>query len=306
MYKTAAAIAAYEGRRNVIAQDVREAAAMSLLHRQRRQPFQQPHLETGQLDSMIDDFQNRPQNREPSDSGSASPGDPDNDEPDPSPPANAPGENDDTTSRDTPNDSAPRDDHDEIGNHPPDAPGDSGPRDERFEIGAAFPVRPLPVKPPDRRARPRWRTPRRRGQRLPVRPLHQRRRPPGQTGRPGPRRHPAGRRPAPAPPPRRYGQPRRPAPHRTMGHPRKSARNQNRQPNPVRSRRQRLHGGAAPDGRRQGRHPIAIIRRLPAARQSRAESPFAAPTPNYCCPPHPASTWPTPASKKCPLAAAPP
>ena len=154
MYKTAAAIAAYEGRRNVIAQDVREAAAMSLLHRQRRQPFQQPHLETGQLDSMIDDFQNRPQNREPSDSGSASPGDPDNDEPDPSPQANAPGENDDTASRDTPNDSALRDDHDENGNHPPDAPGDSAPRDEHFEIGAAFPVRPLPVKPPDRRARP--------------------------------------------------------------------------------------------------------------------------------------------------------
>ena len=76
MYKTAAAIAAYEGRRNVIAQDVREAAVMALLHRQRRQPFQQPHLETGQLDSMIDDFQNRPQNREPSESGSASPGDP--------------------------------------------------------------------------------------------------------------------------------------------------------------------------------------------------------------------------------------
>lgn len=136
MYKTAAAIAAYEGRRNVIARDVREAAAMALLHRQRRQPFQQPHLETGQLDSMIDDFQNRPQNREPSDSGGASPGEPDNDEPDPSPQANAPGEND------------------ENGNHPLDAPGDSAPRDERFEIGAAFPVRPLPVKPPDRRARP--------------------------------------------------------------------------------------------------------------------------------------------------------
>ena len=136
MYKTAAAIAAYEGRRNVIAQDVREAAAMALLHRQRRQPFQQPHLETGQLDSMIDDFQNRPQNREPSDSGGASPGEPDNDEPDPSPQANAPDEND------------------ENGNHPPDAPGDSAPRDEHFEIGAAFPVRPLPVKPPDRRARP--------------------------------------------------------------------------------------------------------------------------------------------------------
>ena len=44
MYKTAGTIAAYEGRDEVLAEDVREAAEMALLHRQRRQPFQQPHL----------------------------------------------------------------------------------------------------------------------------------------------------------------------------------------------------------------------------------------------------------------------
>ena len=54
------------GRETVTADDVREAAEMALLHRQRRQPFQQPHLVTEQLDSMIDEFQNRPKDREPS------------------------------------------------------------------------------------------------------------------------------------------------------------------------------------------------------------------------------------------------
>ena len=44
MYKTASTIAAYEGRTVVDVDDVREAALMALLHRQRRQPFQQPHL----------------------------------------------------------------------------------------------------------------------------------------------------------------------------------------------------------------------------------------------------------------------
>ena len=133
MYKTAATIAAYEGRESVAAADVREAAAMALLHRQRRQPFQQPRLETSQLDAMIDDFQNRPNNREPSDGDGAASGDANDGGPDSSPP-DGNGESGD--------------------NSPDDAPADSAPGDEYFEIGDPFAVRPLPVKPPDRRARP--------------------------------------------------------------------------------------------------------------------------------------------------------
>ena len=126
MYKTASTIAAYEGRDHVVADDVREAAEMALLHRQRRQPFQQPHLVTEQLDSMIDDFQNRPQNREPQDqdqsqSEEQDDGDPDSPEPD---------------------------------EPPPTPPGDSGPQDQYFEVGNPFSVRALQVKPPDHRARP--------------------------------------------------------------------------------------------------------------------------------------------------------
>ena len=125
MYKTASTIAAYEGRTDVVAEDVREAAEMALLHRQRRQPFQQPHLVTEQLDSMIEEFQNQPRHREPADQDSGS-GEDQDDDPDPP-------------------------DQEE---QPPDLSGDSGPQDQWFEVGSPFSVRSLQVKPPDHRARP--------------------------------------------------------------------------------------------------------------------------------------------------------
>ena len=126
MYKTASTIAAYEGHEQVTADDVREAAEMALLHRQRRQPFQQPHLATEQLDSMIDEYQNRPQNREPQDQDSSQfedqeDGDPDSSEPE------------------------------EQQQSEPE--GNSGPQDQYFEVGNTFSVRSLEVKPPDQRAR---------------------------------------------------------------------------------------------------------------------------------------------------------
>ena len=126
MYKTASTIAAYAGRGEVIAEDVREAAEMALLHRQRRQPFQQPQLVTEQLHSMIDEYQNRPQNRErqePENSQSE-----DQDDGDPDPP-----------------------DQEE---QQPDPSGDSGLQSQYFEVGNLSSVRSLEVKPPDRRARP--------------------------------------------------------------------------------------------------------------------------------------------------------
>ena len=53
MFKTARALAAYNGRREVNEEDVREAAELALLHRQRRQPFDQPHLEEEQLEETV-------------------------------------------------------------------------------------------------------------------------------------------------------------------------------------------------------------------------------------------------------------
>ena len=126
MYKTASTIAAYEGRTVVDVEDVREAALMALLHRQRRQPFQQPHLVTEQLDNMLEDFQNQQRNREPSnqdDSRQDDPGDSDSDrEPDP-----------------------PEDEGED--------PADAALGDEWFEVGDPYAVQNLNVQPPDRRAR---------------------------------------------------------------------------------------------------------------------------------------------------------
>ena len=84
MYKTASTIAAYEGRTRVSVEDAREVARMALLHRQRRQPFQQPQLLTEQRDSMIDDFQSPARQREPESEQARSPADQGSDEPDPS------------------------------------------------------------------------------------------------------------------------------------------------------------------------------------------------------------------------------
>ena len=126
MYKTASTIAAYEGRAVVDVEDVREAALMALLHRQRRQPFQQPHLVTEQLDNMLEDFQNQRRDREPSNpdgSRDQDAGDADSDrEPDPPEP--------------------------EI-----EEPADAIQGDEWFEIGDPYAVQNLEVQPPDRRAR---------------------------------------------------------------------------------------------------------------------------------------------------------
>ena len=140
MYKTASTIAAYEGRTNVTTEDVRQAAQLALLHRQRRQPFQQPQMVTEQLDSMIDELQHQPRQREPSDSDSNS--GPDQDDGDPHQPDPPTGE-----SMDQPEDGS---------QEPPesdDAPDNWSPQDQVFEVGAPLSIASLQVQPPDRRAR---------------------------------------------------------------------------------------------------------------------------------------------------------
>jgi magnesium chelatase subunit D len=129
MYKTASTIAAYEGRTEVAVEDVREAAQMALLHRQRRQPFQQPHLVTEQLDSMIEEYQNRPRDREPENQGSDS---------------------DDRSG----GDSDPSNLENQDAAPPDDTPSpSSGPQDQWFETGDPYSVQSLQLQPPDRRAR---------------------------------------------------------------------------------------------------------------------------------------------------------
>ena len=140
MYKTASTIAAYEGRTVVDADDVREAALLALLHRQRRQPFQQPHLVTEQLDQLLDDFQNQPRNREPSDDCSGS-------------------GNDDRSDGDSDRDSSPDESPEPPASVDPADPDDAGSGadpglgDEWYEVGDPYAVQNFQVTPPDRRAR---------------------------------------------------------------------------------------------------------------------------------------------------------
>ncbi len=133
MYKTAGTIAAYEGRDQATADDVKEAGLLALLHRQRRQPFQQPQLATEQLDSMVQDFQDRQRSREPSaqENGGPQESSQNSDEVDP---------------YDSPEDptGSPPDEQDA---------GPSGSPDQEFEVGESFPVPFIDVEPPDKRPR---------------------------------------------------------------------------------------------------------------------------------------------------------
>src|SRR5918999_1113992 len=129
MYKTASTIASYEGRTEVAVEDVREAAQMALLHRQRRQPFQQPRLVTEQLDSMIEEHQNRPRDREPEHQGSDS---------------------DDRSD----GDSDPSNLEDQDAPPPDDRPSpSSGPQDQWFETDDPYSVQSIQLQRPDRSSR---------------------------------------------------------------------------------------------------------------------------------------------------------
>ena len=128
MYKTASTIAAYEGRTEVDVEDVREAALLALLHRQRRQPFQQPHLVTEQLDNMLEEYQNQSHSREPQDNRQSPSQDRDEE------------------------DSEPPDLGDEEQDDSPNAGAGIG--DQWFETGDPYTIQSILVPPPDRRERP--------------------------------------------------------------------------------------------------------------------------------------------------------
>ncbi|MFF7275655.1 putative cobaltochelatase [Streptomyces griseorubiginosus] len=70
MARTATALAAWAGRTDVLAEDVRQAALLALPHRRRRNPFDAPGLDEDKLDETLEEF-----------SGSGDSGD--DDEPDP-------------------------------------------------------------------------------------------------------------------------------------------------------------------------------------------------------------------------------
>ncbi|MFF7647608.1 putative cobaltochelatase [Streptomyces canus] len=92
MARTATALAAWAGRTDVLAEDVRQAALLALPHRRRRNPFDAPGLDEDKLDETLEEF-------------SGSEGSGDDDEPDPDGPGGG-------------------------GGQPPSGPQDEGPQDE--------------------------------------------------------------------------------------------------------------------------------------------------------------------------------
>ncbi|MFD8922872.1 putative cobaltochelatase [Streptomyces sp. NPDC059569] len=69
MARTATALAAWAGRTDVLAEDVRQAALLALPHRRRRNPFDAPGLDEDKLDDTLDEFK-----REDGDGGDDDPG----------------------------------------------------------------------------------------------------------------------------------------------------------------------------------------------------------------------------------------
>jgi magnesium chelatase subunit D len=113
MYRAAIALAAYEGRTEVIEDDIRRVARLVLPHRRRRQPFDQPSVDEQQLEDSLE--RHRP---------------PQNGSPPPPPPASHPDDHPGHTA-DTP-----------PGRTEQHAEG-LAPEDRQASIGQPFAVRPL-------------------------------------------------------------------------------------------------------------------------------------------------------------------
>lgn len=69
MARTATALAAWAGRTDVLAEDVRQAALLALPHRRRRNPFDAPGLDEDKLDETLEEFSGPEDDDEPDPDG---------------------------------------------------------------------------------------------------------------------------------------------------------------------------------------------------------------------------------------------
>ena len=113
IYKAAQTLAAYEGRMSVTPDDVLRVAEMALMHRMRRQPFDDPEMNTQRLQEMAQDFLPQRQREPEPDMGDATPPEVSQEEQEPQ----------------------------------------NGADEDVFGIGEPFQVKPLNLNAPDRRAR---------------------------------------------------------------------------------------------------------------------------------------------------------
>ncbi|MEU9290567.1 putative cobaltochelatase [Streptomyces sp. NPDC048275] len=89
MARTAVALAAWAGRTDVLAEDVRQAALLALPHRRRRNPFDAPGLDENKLDETLEEFgeQGGSEDDDPDPDGPGGGGQPPQDGPDGDSPA---------------------------------------------------------------------------------------------------------------------------------------------------------------------------------------------------------------------------
>ncbi|WP_105975968.1 putative cobaltochelatase [Streptomyces geranii] len=85
MARTAVALAAWAGRTDVLAEDVRQAALLALPHRRRRNPFDAPGLDQDKLDETLEEFGAQEPDPEPDRGAGAGEVEGDDEEPDPDP-----------------------------------------------------------------------------------------------------------------------------------------------------------------------------------------------------------------------------
>ncbi|MFS8204552.1 putative cobaltochelatase [Streptomyces sp. CWNU-52B] len=81
MARTATALAAWAGRTDVLAEDVRQAALLALPHRRRRNPFDAPGLDEDKLDETLEEFAGDDETGAPDGSDGSDDEDPDPDGP---------------------------------------------------------------------------------------------------------------------------------------------------------------------------------------------------------------------------------
>ncbi|MFF0792080.1 putative cobaltochelatase [Streptomyces spiralis] len=77
MARTATALAAWAGRTDVLAEDVRQAALLALPHRRRRNPFDAPGLDEDKLDETLEEFSGESPDDDPGPDGGPDGGGPD-------------------------------------------------------------------------------------------------------------------------------------------------------------------------------------------------------------------------------------
>ncbi len=136
IHKTATTLAAYHERTEVNEEDVREAVELALLHRRRRQPFEEPELSQQQLEESIQRWRQNQENH-PEDKQ-------EQEEEQDSPPTNTPRHNDINDSpEEEEQDSPPTDTppHSDTNDSPED--GEKPQREQTFEAEPPYKVRPL-------------------------------------------------------------------------------------------------------------------------------------------------------------------